>query len=110
MGRTMKLDRYDTGIPKFRVFRHVEPPAEKVIPNTESGALIRDDDGRWYREVDPLECFVLKRRDLIGRFMVAFGSLAAALLGDREYSEDLMRLSGDWDERTTELGDSKMPD
>jgi hypothetical protein len=48
----MKLDQYDTGIPKFRVFRHVEPPVEKVIPNTKSGTLIRDDDGRWYLEAD----------------------------------------------------------
>lgn len=108
MGRTMKLDRYDTGIPKFRVFRHVEEG--NPIPSGTQVRTIRDEDGRAWAEVDPLECFVLKRRDLIGRFMVAFGSLAAALLGDREYSEDLMRLSGDWDERTTELGDSKMPD
>lgn len=104
----MKLDRYDTGVPKFRVFRHVEHPEDGAPPR--GVRSFSTDEGEAYMEVDPWECFVLKRRDTIARFMLAFGSVAAKMLGDDEYGDHLFRLGREWRTRTARLNDGKMPD
>lgn len=104
----MKLDRYDIGVPKFLVFRHID--ASNPVTSDNQVRVIRDADGRWYREVDPWECFVLKRRDVTARLMVTFGAMAASILGDAEYGAHLRRLAEEWTKRTEERLDSKMPD
>lgn len=104
----MKLDRYSTGIPRFRVFRHVE--------RTEDGApppgvrSFETDEGEAYMEVDPWECFVLKRRDCFSETGLLGYADAALALGQRETAGQIKRLRRDWLDLTAERGDGKIPD
>lgn len=103
----MKLDRYSTGVPKFRVFRLDEGEPSPLGAQVH---ILRDEEGRTWTEVDPWDCYVLKRRDVIARLMITFASQAASILGDAEYGMHLSRLANEWTLRTAERSDSKMPD
>src|SRR5215217_4446508 len=105
----MKLDRYSTKVPKFRVFRHAGTTAsvdEIIPPGRPDHAILQGENG-IYVEVDPWECFVLKRRDIIARFMIGFGSITAQLLGDKDYGKDLDRLLAEWQAKSINKTDSK---
>jgi len=104
----MKLDRHNNIRPRFRVFELTPVPLRPdldrmyLYPPTEHNEV--------YGEIDPWECFVLKRRDKIARLMIAFGAICATIIGDPEYGALLSRLGDEWGARTDERGDSKMPD
>lgn len=106
----MQLDRYSTGIPRFLVYRH--QPEEQAGVCTASPILdvIQDGSGNIYREVDPWECFVLKRRDKYSLFAL-FGYITAAWINrDHETSKHVRRLAADWQELTQRQDDAKTPD
>jgi hypothetical protein len=86
----MKLDRYTTGVPKYKVLRH-QP------------------DGS-YVEVDPWECFVLKRRDMNTLTALDAYAGSAEANGDVELADEVERLIVDWTRLNRSNKDEKMPD
>jgi len=90
----MKLDRYSTGIPKFKVSR-----------------LEIDENGnQHYVEVDPWECFVLKRRDCNTHDALVAYAASAKRTGQQETAEEVERLIRDWRSLSGALNDTKEPD
>jgi hypothetical protein len=86
----MKLDRYSTGIPRFRVLR-LQP------------------DGS-YAEVDPWEVFVIKRRDEFSDAALSGYAARAYRAHEQETGEQVDRLRAEWAAKTADLGDAKIPD
>lgn len=112
----MKLDRYTAGFPKFRVYRidGGHKPGEPLQPSGEAvpvdPPMIADEHGNAYVEVNPWECFVLKRRDLYVT-MALFGYMRAAWIqGDTETTEQVGQLLRDWHGQTLRQEDAKVPD
>jgi hypothetical protein len=108
----MELDRYSTGTPGFRVFRLVGQATEgSTVTN---GYLlptsIRDEEGQLWAQVDPWECFVLKRRDAFVQEALRAYAHAAEAAGQQEAHDGIMRLARHWERRTRERGDEKLQD
>lgn len=109
----MKLDRYSTGVPRFRVFRLVEGETNplNVVRDSEPGRqVIRGEDGAIWAEVDPWECFVLKRRDAFTQDALRAYAGSAEAAGQQETCDQVMRLIGDWGRLIADRGDQKIPD
>jgi hypothetical protein len=109
----MKLDRYSTGVPRFRVFRLVEGETNpmNVVRRSEPGRqVIRGEDRRVWAEVDPWDCFVLKRRDAFSEDGLRGYACSAFAAGQSETAEQVERLRSDWLDLTQRRGDAKIPD
>jgi hypothetical protein len=109
----MELDRYSTGIPRFRVFRHVEETTNplNVLRDLPPGReVVRDLDGRLWAEVDPWECFVLKRRDMFTKYALSGYVSGATLHQAYQTGMQVIQLLSDWQKLTSERNDEKLPD
>lgn len=82
----MRLDRYSGQEPRFRVQR-------------------RQEDGT-YRDVNPWDCFVLKRKDMNAVPALEAYALSADDLGDEDLAADVTRLASEWGASK----DAKVPD
>jgi hypothetical protein len=89
----MKLDRYadPPRPPKYRVF--------KVSEN-----------GSISDEVDPQDCFVIKRRDLNSDDALTGYASSSFKYGDEELANDVTRLRDEWRASRIAKGDAKLPD
>ncbi len=84
----MRLDRFSGQAPKYRVLRRLdETPAQK------DEVEILERYGHAYREVEPYECFVLKRGDINAPAAIkAYAESVLSTSGDIQYYNDLMRM------------------
>lgn len=84
---------------------HRSSPAVPVDP-----PLITDKYGNAYTEVDPWECFVLKRRDRYSPFAIFGYVIAAWVYRDGETADQVSQLAQEWHQLTEKNNDIKAPD
>jgi hypothetical protein len=88
----MRLVRYTGWPPKFLVYRRLEP-GQKMPAGVR---FIPGPEGSAYYEVNPEDCFVMKRQDVNSvAALMAYAQNAFAMC-DFELSQDMTRLAVEW--------------